>query len=84
MLAFFPPSSSVSGFTWSAHSRMIRLPTAVEPVKTILRTSGCLTRRSPATAPVPGTTWKTSSGSPASQRELRQAQRGQRRVLRPA
>ena len=44
---------------------MIPLPTSVEPVKTILRTSGCLTRCSPATAPLPGTTWKTSSGSPA-------------------
>ena len=66
MLAFLPPSSSVSGFTWSAHSRMICLPTAVDPVNTILRTSGCPTRCSPASAPVPRTTWKTSGGSPAS------------------
>ncbi len=81
MLAFFPPSSSVSGFTWSAHSRMIRFPTSVEPVKTILRTSGCPMRRSPASAPVPGTTWKTSSGMPASRREPLEPQRTQRGVL---
>jgi hypothetical protein len=66
MFAFFPPSSSVSDFTWSAQWRMIRLPTAVDPVKTTLRTCGWVTSRSPASAPVPGTTCSTSSGRPAS------------------
>jgi len=41
-------------------------PTSVEPVKTILATSGWSTSRSPTTAPRPGTTWNTSSGIPAS------------------
>jgi len=40
MLELLPPSSSVTRFTWSAQPAMILLPTAVEPVKTILRTSG--------------------------------------------
>ena len=45
---------------------MMCLPTSVDPVKTILRTSGCETKRSPTTEPLPGITMKTSSGSPAS------------------
>ena len=45
---------------------MIRWPTAVEPVKQTLRTSGCVTKRSPTTVPLPGTTVKTPSGIPAS------------------
>ena len=45
---------------------MIRLPTAVEPVNATLRTSGCVTKRSPTTEPLPGITVSTPSGSPAS------------------
>ena len=45
---------------------MMRVPTSVEPVKQILRTSGWLTKRSPTTDPLPGSTVKTSSGRPAS------------------
>ena len=45
---------------------MIPLPTSVDPVKTILRTSGCSTSRCPTTEPLPGSTVNTSSGSPAS------------------
>ena len=48
MLALLPPSSSVTRFTCSAQPAMIRLPTAVEPVNAILRTSGCCTRRHPS------------------------------------
>ena len=66
MLALLPPSSSVTRFTWSAQPAMILRPTAVEPVKPILRTSGCSTNRHPASAPVPTTTSSTPSGNPAS------------------
>ena len=66
MFAFLPPSSSVTRFTWSAQPAMICLPTAVDPVKTTLRTAGWVTNRCPTTDPEPGSTWKTSSGMPAS------------------
>ena len=45
---------------------MIRLPTSVDPVKQTLRTSSWVTNRSPTTDPLPGTTFSTCSGSPAS------------------
>ena len=45
---------------------MIALPTSVEPVKQILRTCGCSTKRCPTTDPRPGMTVKTPGGSPAS------------------
>ena len=44
---------------------MIPWPTAVDPVKQTLRTAGWVTNRSPTTEPLPGTTVKTPSGSPA-------------------
>ena len=66
MLALFPPSSRVTRFTWSAAPAMICLPTAVEPVKQTLRTSGWVTKRLPTTDPCPGMTVKTPSGRPAS------------------
>lgn len=43
-----------------------RLPTAVDPVKEVMTTSGCPTRCSPASLPVPVTTLITPSGIPAS------------------
>ena len=45
---------------------MIRWPTFVEPVKLILSMPGCFTMASPASGPVPGSTWSTPSGTPAS------------------
>ena len=66
MFADFPPSSSVTRLTWSAARRRIPVPTAVEPVKTILRTCSWVTSRSPTTEPLPGSTVNTSSGRPAS------------------
>ena len=64
--ALLPPSSKVQRLTWSAQPFMIILPTAVDPVKQILRTPGWVTKRSPTTAPRPGMTVNTPSGSPAS------------------
>ena len=61
-----PPSSSVTFFRLPVAAPMMRLPTAVEPVKAILSTSGCAARASPAIGPGPGTTLTTPSGKPAS------------------
>ena len=44
---------------------MICFPTVVEPVKTTLRTNGCVTKRFPTTLPLPGKTLNTPSGIPA-------------------
>ena len=65
-LALLPPSSSVTGLMCCAQPAMICRPTSVEPVNTILPTSRCSTKRWPTTLPLPGSTWNTSSGSPAS------------------
>ena len=45
---------------------MIRRPIPVDPVKETLSTRGSVTRASPAMGPVPGTTFRTPFGSPAS------------------
>src|SRR6266516_1990338 len=66
ILAFFPPSSSVSRLTCAAHTLMTCLPASVDPVNTTLRTAGWATSRSPATAPWPASTCTTPSGTPAS------------------
>ena len=50
----------------SAESFIRCLPTSVEPVKLILSTPGCLTIASPTMAPLPGSTFSTPGGSPAS------------------
>ena len=49
-----------------AQPAMIWRPTSVEPVKTILATSAWSTNRWPTTLPLPGSTWNTSGGMPAS------------------
>src|ERR1700759_4744174 len=64
-LADLPPSSSVTRLIVSAAPRAIPRPTSVEPVKAILATSGCSTRRLPQTLPGPTTTFSTPSGIPA-------------------
>ena len=56
----------VTRFTCRAQPAMISRPTSEDPVKTILRTSGWSTSRWPTTEPLPGSTWNTPSGSPAS------------------
>ena len=66
MLELLPPSSRVTAFTCSAQPAITRLPTSVDPVKTTLRTSSWVTKRSPTTEPLPGSTVSTCSGSPAS------------------
>lgn len=66
MLGDFPPSSRVSLLRLPAEAWMIRLPTAVEPVKKILSTSGCSGRADPAAEPSPVTMLRASGGKPAS------------------
>ena len=66
MLALLPPSSSVTRLTCLAAPAITWVPTSVEPVNTILRTPGWVTKRSPITEPLPGSTCNRSSGSPAS------------------
>jgi hypothetical protein len=46
-----PPSSSVTRFIWRAEACMMRWPVAVEPVKAILRTSGCSISGWPTSGP---------------------------------
>ena len=55
----------MSRLIWAAQPRMTCWPTSVDPVNTILRTSGWSTSRWPTTRPGPGRTWNTPSGSPA-------------------
>ena len=66
ILALLPPSSSVTRFTCCAQPAIMDFPTSVEPVKTTLRTCGCVTNRLPTTDPLPGITLNTPSGIPAS------------------
>ncbi len=66
MFALLPPSSRVTRLTCAAHPAMTAVPTSVEPVKTTLRTVGLSTNRWPTTEPLPGSTWNTSGGMPAS------------------
>ncbi len=65
-LADLPPSSSVTRLIVCAAVAAIPRPTSVEPVKATFATSGCSTRRWPATEPLPATTLTTPSGMPAS------------------
>src|SRR5690606_9830049 len=65
-LGDLPPSSSDTRFSEAAASRMIVLPTAVDPVNAILSTPGCRTSAAPAVSPNPGTTFSTPGGKPTS------------------
>src|SRR6266481_6486501 len=64
----FPPSSSVTRFIVAAPSRIIPSPTATEPVKEILSTSGLRTSSAPTTLPRPVTTFMRPFGRSASWR----------------
>ncbi len=79
--ALLPPSSSVTGLICAAQPAITCRPTSVEPVKTILATSGESTNRCPTTLPLPGSTWKTSGGHAGLERELGEPDRGQRGQL---
>ena len=58
------------------------MPTSVEPVNAIMSTSACRPIACPAVSPKPGTTWRTPSGSPASEASSARRSAGERRLLR--
>ena len=64
MFAALPPSSSVSFLSVPATAFAISRPTAVEPVKATLLTSGCRTSAAPV-APAPVTMLTTPGGRSA-------------------
>ena len=60
-----PPSSSETRLTVSDACRMSSLPTGVDPVNVILRTSGEVASSPPTSSAGPQTTLSTPAGSPA-------------------
>ena len=79
-----PPSSSEIFLTWPAHCAISSLPTAVEPVKPILRTVGLPVSSPPiagASSASPVTIWKTPGGDARAIGELGQRERRERRLL---
>ena len=81
MLAPLPPSSSCTRLRLPADSSTIRRPTAVEPVKAILRTPGCAARCSPATRPGAGHDVDDAGRDARLDHQLGQPQRRERRQL---
>ena len=81
MLAPLPPSSSWTRFTLPADSSTIRRPTAVEPVKAILRRPGGPRGARPSSRPGPGTMLTTPAGIPDLGHQLGDPQGRQRRQL---
>ena len=77
MLAPLPPSSRVTFLSVPAIWRAIALPTAVEPVKATLLTSGCATSAAPVVA-VPGKDVDDALGQARLAADVREEQRGQR------
>ena len=80
MFGLLPPSSSVTRFSARPHLAPISRPTAVEPVNATLSTPGWSTSAAPV-SPSPVSTFSVPSGKPGLERELAEAQRGQRRLL---
>ena len=79
MTAPLPPSS-ISVFLAPA-ARATASPVAYPPVKDTMSTSGWPTSAAPTVAPRPGSTASRPAGTPASQKELDEGERGQRRLL---
>ncbi len=57
-----PPSSSVTGTTFSPRPACTSLPTPTEPVKEMWSTPGCAVSAAPASSPSPGTTLSAPVG----------------------
>src|SRR5438270_2934801 len=66
IIGFFPPSSSEQCLKVFAAVVPMVLPTALDPVNEIARTSGCSSMGAPASAPNPVTIFTTPFGTPAS------------------
>src|SRR4029453_11842485 len=65
---FLPPSSIDTFLSVCADFATACLPTAVDPVKDSMSTSGCVTSTSPTTGPVPTRMLTTPAGTPAATR----------------
>ena len=81
MNGLFPPSSRLSFLPEPAVALRMMRPTSVEPVNAILSTSGCSTIAAPV-SPWPFTMLITPGGNAGLVRDLREAQRRERRELR--
>ena len=81
MLGDLPPSSSVTRFNVSAPVRMMILPTSFEPVNPTLSTFGWDVSGAPHVSPNPVSTFSTPAGKPRLLQDLRDLERGQRRLL---
>src|SRR5207248_9939914 len=68
IIGFFPPSSSEQCLKLLAAVVPIVLPTALDPVNEIARTSGCSSMGAPASWPNPVMMFTTPFGTPASAR----------------
>ena len=68
-----PPSSRLSRFTWSAAARISCLPTSVEPVKLILRTTGFSRNSSAISCAGPMTRLATPARQPGVDQALEHA-----------
>src|SRR5438067_1026652 len=66
IMGFLPPSSSEQCLKLLAAVVPMVLPTALDPVNEIARTSGCSSIGAPASAPNPVTMFTTPFGTPAS------------------
>jgi hypothetical protein len=66
MFGDLPPSSRLTCLSWCPAVSPILRPVASDPVKVILRTSGCSTSGAPTWSPNPVTTLITPGGRPAS------------------
>src|ERR1043165_4849831 len=70
IIGFLPPSSSEQCLKLLAAVVPMVLPTELEPVNEIARTSGCSSMGAPASAPKPLTIFTTPLGTPASTKVL--------------
>src|SRR5262249_49081180 len=59
-----PPSSMTTGTTFSAANFATCTPTSTDPVNVSWLICGWLARATPASDPVPGTTFRTPGGNP--------------------
>jgi hypothetical protein len=67
MVAFFPPSSAITGLGFVLADSLINLyPTSLDPVNTMPATSLLSMIALPISTPEPGTKFTTPLGSPAS------------------
>ena len=67
-IAFLPPSSADTRFSWRPAISLMCAPTSLDPVNETRSTPGWVTSASPSVPPGPSTRLSTPFGSPASTR----------------